>query len=86
MGAAPSGILRLVVGHSLRLSVAGMMLGLVAAFGLTRLMRTLLVGVKETDPPTYVAMAALFLTIAAVAAWLPARRAANLDPTVALRE
>ncbi len=86
MGAAPSGILRLVVGQGIRLSLTGMVLGLIAAFALTRLMRTMLVGVEETDPPTYAAMAAVFLTIAAIAAWLPARRAALLDPTVALRE
>jgi ABC-type lipoprotein release transport system permease subunit len=46
----------------------------------------MLVGVKATDPATFLTMAALFLIIAAVASWMPARRASGLDPTVALRE
>ena len=85
LGASPSGILGLVVRHGLRLSSIGMVIGIAGAIGLTRLMRSMLVGVEATDPPTYVAMAAVFLAIAAVAAWLPARRAAGLDPTNALR-
>ena len=48
-------------------------------------MSSMLIGVKPIDPATYAAMAALFLAIAAIASWLPARRAAALDPTVALR-
>jgi ABC-type lipoprotein release transport system permease subunit len=48
-------------------------------------MASMLVGVRPTDPVTFVAMALLFLAIAAIASWLPARRAAALDPTVALR-
>jgi len=49
-------------------------------------MTTMLVGVKATDPTTFATMAVIFFVIAAVASWLPARRAAGLDPTVALRE
>ena len=64
----------------------GIVTGLVAAFALTRLMTTMLVGVKATDPATFVAMAGVFFVIAALASWMPARRAAGLDPTVALRE
>jgi putative ABC transport system permease protein len=86
MGAAPSGILKHMVGQGLRLSVAGMVLGLIAAAALTRLMRAMLIGVTATDPGTYVVMTIVFLSITAVAAWLPARRAAALDPVVALRE
>ena len=56
-----------------------------AAAALTRVMSSMLIGVKPTDPLTYVAMATLFFAIAAIASWLPARRAAALDPTVALR-
>ena len=61
-------------------------IGLVAAFALTRVMSTMLVGVTPTDPLTFAAIAALFIVIAAVASWVPARRAASLDPTVALRD
>ena len=86
LGAAPASILQLVVGQGLRLSTAGIAAGLIAALALTRLMTGMLVGVKPTDPATFAGMAAIFLVIAAIASWLPARRAANLDPTVALRE
>jgi predicted permease len=86
LGAAPRSIFSLVVGQGLRLSAAGVGLGLVAAFGLTRAIASMLVGVKATDPLTFASMAVLFFAIAAVASWLPARRAAALDPTAALRE
>jgi len=86
LGAAPVSIFGLVVGHGLRLSAAGIVLGLAAAFGLTRVMTSMLVGVKATDPATFGAVAVLFFLIAAMACWLPARRAAGLDPTAALRE
>jgi putative ABC transport system permease protein len=86
LGATPGRIFKLVVGHGLRLSAIGVVIGLVAAFGLTRAMTSMLVGVKATDPITFVTMAALFLIIASVASWLPARRASGLDPTIALRE
>jgi putative ABC transport system permease protein len=86
LGATPGSVFKLVVGHGLILSAIGVAAGMVAAFGLTRAMTSMLVGVKATDPVTFVAMAALFLIIAAVASGLPARRAARLDPTIALRE
>jgi putative ABC transport system permease protein len=86
LGAAPAAIFSLVVGQGLRLSAAGIALGLVAAFELTRAMTSMLVGVKATDPATFASMAVLFFAIAAIASWLPARRAAGLDPTAALRE
>jgi predicted permease len=85
LGAAPSRILRLVVGHGLALSAAGLAAGLVAAFVLTRGMNRMLVGVSATDPLTFVVMAVVFIVIAGVSSWLPARRAAALDPTTALR-
>jgi predicted permease len=85
-GAPNRSIFQLIVGHGLRLSAIGIAVGLFAAFGLTRVMDTMLVGVKPSDPSTYAAIAALFVLIAAVASWLPARRAAALDPTVALRD
>ncbi|HEY6402873.1 MAG TPA: FtsX-like permease family protein, partial [Blastocatellia bacterium] len=86
MGATPGRVFNLVVGHGLRLSATGVAIGVVAAFGLTRAMTSMLVVVKPTDPLTFVAMAALFLIIAAIASGLPARRASGLDPTIALRE
>jgi putative ABC transport system permease protein len=86
LGAAPSGIFRLMVGQGLRLSAMGIALGLVVALGLTRAMESMLVGVQPSDPLTFVVMALFFFVIAAVSSWLPARRAALLDPTKALRE
>jgi putative ABC transport system permease protein len=86
LGAAPANIFSLVVGHGLGLSAAGIGIGIVAAVGLTRVMTTMLVGVKPTDPVTFFAIVALFLAIAAMSCWIPARRAAGLAPTVALRE
>jgi len=86
LGAAPGCILGLVVGHGMRLSAVGILMGLAAALALTRVMASMLIGVKPTDPLTFVAMAAVFCGIAAVSSWLPARRAAGLDPSAALRE
>jgi putative ABC transport system permease protein len=85
LGATPGSVFKLVVGHGLRLSAIGLAAGMVAAFGLTRAMTSMLVGVNATDPATFMAMAGLFLIIAAVASGLPARRAARVDPLVALR-
>jgi len=86
LGAAPAGVFQLMIGYGLRLSAAGIAAGLVAALMLTRAMTSILIGTRPNDPLTFVAMAALFLAIAAVATWLPARRAAALDPSTALRE
>jgi putative ABC transport system permease protein len=86
VGAAPASIFVLVVGHGLRLSAAGIAAGLVAALALTHVMTSMLVGVKATDPATFAIMIALFFVLSAVASWLPAHRAAALDPTAALRE
>lgn len=86
LGAAPSDILGLVVGQGLALSGVGIAIGLLVAAGLTRMMSTMLVGVRPTDPATFVSVIALFLLVAAVSCWIPARRAAGLAPTVALRE
>jgi putative ABC transport system permease protein len=85
LGASPSRILQLVVWHGLRLSCVGVAIGLIGALALTRVMTSMLVGIQATDPATFIAMAAVFLLIAAASSWLPARRAAGLDPTAALR-
>jgi putative ABC transport system permease protein len=86
LGAAPSRIFRLMVGKGLYLSCIGIAIGLVAAFLLTRVLASMLVEVKPTDPVTFIFVAVLFLLIAILASWLPAHRAAGLDPTTALRQ
>jgi ABC-type antimicrobial peptide transport system permease subunit len=86
LGAQPRNIFRLVVGQGLRLTGIGVFVGLFAAFAVTREMASMLVGIKATDPLTFVTMAAVFLLIAATSSWLPAWRAAGLDPTAALRD
>jgi putative ABC transport system permease protein len=86
LGAGPAQIFRLVVGQGLRLSLIGIAVGLIAAFGLTRLLRAMLVGIQATDPATFFVVAVAFMLVAAVASLLPARRAAALDPSSALRE
>jgi predicted permease len=85
-GAQPMNIFRLIIGQGLRLSVIGIALGLIASFVLTRVMIGMLVDVQPTDPYTFAAIAALFVLIALIASWLPARRAARLDPNIAIRE
>jgi predicted permease len=85
-GAERGMILRLIVGQGLKLSLIGVGLGVVAALGLTRMMNSMLVGVGATDPATFGAMILLFLFMAVVACWIPARRAASLDPNSALRD
>jgi putative ABC transport system permease protein len=85
LGATPSGVFKMVVGRGLLLSAVGVAGGSMAALALTRAMSSMLVGVSATDPATFAAIAGLFLLIAAVASWAPARRAAALDPTTTLR-
>jgi putative ABC transport system permease protein len=85
-GAQPSSIFRMMVGQGLTLSAVGVAIGLAAAFVLTRAMTKLLVGVTPTDPITFATMVILFFIIAALACFIPARRAASVQPNVALRE
>jgi ABC-type antimicrobial peptide transport system permease subunit len=86
LGAQPAGIFKLIVGHALRLTGVGIAAGPIAAFVLTRLMASMLVGVKATDPATFVSMVVLFFMIAGAASWLPAWRAAIVDPNEPLRQ
>jgi ABC-type antimicrobial peptide transport system permease subunit len=85
-GATQARVLQLIIGQGLRLSVAGITLGIIAAIALTQVMASLLVGVSATDPLTFATMAIAFAIVAAFAAWIPARRAAALNPNVALRD
>jgi putative ABC transport system permease protein len=85
LGAAQSNIFRLVVGQAMALVGISLVLGLIGAFGATRLLNSLLYGVGAWDPPTFVAIVALVSVVAFLAAWIPARRAARVDPVIALR-
>ena len=85
LGAQSGAVLRLIVGQGLKLALIGVVIGLPAAFALTRWMEDLLFGVRPTDSWTYGAVAALLLLAALFACWIPARRAAKVDPMIALR-
>jgi putative ABC transport system permease protein len=86
LGANARALTLSVIGQGLLPVVGGLVLGSAGALALTRLMTTLLFGVTPTDPATYAAVAVLLMTVAAVAAYMPARRAANSDPVRVLRE
>jgi putative ABC transport system permease protein len=85
VGARPAQIFQLMLGQGLKLSAIGLLAGMLTALTLTRVMVSLLIGIKPTDPLTFVVIAALFSVVAMLASWLPARRASQLDSTVALR-
>jgi len=85
LGATPAGILRLIVGHGMGIAAVGVCAGLMGALALTRFMRNLLLGVAPLDPATFVAVAVLLTAVALAASYLPARRAARIDPMVSLR-
>jgi putative ABC transport system permease protein len=85
LGAGLGNILRLIVGNALWLAITGVLLGAVGAFGLTRLMKSLLFGVVPTDLPTFIVVCLSLIVVALVASYLPARRATKVDPLEALR-
>ena len=85
VGAQASDVLRLMVGQGMILTMTGVVIGLAASFGLTRLMTSLLFGVAPTDPATFAGVAVLLSAVALAASYLPARRATRVDPLVALR-
>ncbi len=86
LGARPRDVVTLVVGEGVRVTAAGVVVGLVVAFGATRLMRSLLYGVSATDARIYVVVAMLTTATAVLASYVPARRATRVNPTTALRD
>ena len=85
LGASRNDVFRLVIGQGIVMTVCGALIGLVGAFWLTRLMRTMLFSVSATDPLTFVAVPLLLLGVALAACYVPARRAMRVDPLTALR-
>jgi putative ABC transport system permease protein len=85
MGARSRDVMRLVTGQGMKLTIAGLTLGIAGAFALTRVMEPLLYGVTPTDPLTFILISMSLVSVALLACWIPARRATRVDPIVALR-
>jgi putative ABC transport system permease protein len=79
-------VLKLIFRSALGVTIAGIAIGAVGVFGLTRLLKSLLFGVEPTDIGTFVTVCATLIAVALVACYLPARRATKVDPLVALRK
>ncbi|HEU4833918.1 MAG TPA: ABC transporter permease [Pyrinomonadaceae bacterium] len=85
LGAQTGAVLKLAIGYGMKLVIAGIAIGLIAAFALTRVMATLLFGVTATDPATFTSISLLLVAVAVVASYVPARRATRVNPIIALR-
>ncbi len=85
LGATRAKILGMVVGQGMFITSMGIVLGLLGAFGLTRLLQRFLFGISPTDPATFAGVSLILLFVALLACWIPARRATKVDPMVALR-
>ena len=85
LGAQTRDVIGLVMGQGARLTAVGIALGLLGALAFTRVLASLLYGVSARDPLTFAAIAALLAAVALLATWLPARRAARVDPMSAIR-
>jgi len=85
LGAAPADLLRMVLRQGLLLTIIGLGFGMALALMATTFMQSLLPGIAPRDPLTFIAVPLLLVAIAALAAWIPARRAGAVDPVVALR-
>ncbi len=85
LGARRVDVLRLVLGHGVKMALIGVAIGLVASLGLTRLMTDMLYGVSPADPLTFLCVALILTAVALAACYIPARRAMRVDPMVALR-
>ena len=86
LGARPIDILKLVARQAVALNALGIGVGLVAAFGMTRLMSTMLYGVAATDPLTFVSVTAFLTAVTLMAGYIPARQATRVNPVQALRK
>jgi predicted permease len=85
LGASPGAVLRMVLGQSLRLTLAGVALGIGGALAMSRLLQQTLFEVDSADPLVYIGVSATLLLVAEFASWFPARRATRIDPVIALR-
>lgn len=85
LGASPGVVMRMVLGHGLRLTLAGIALGITGALAVSRLMQQTLFEVNPADPLIYIAVSTTLLLVAECASWFPARRATRIDPVIALR-
>ncbi len=86
IGARPGDVFLLVIGQGFRMTLMGVAVGLALMAVVSKLMASLLYGVSSTDPVTWVSATGVWLAVAIIACWLPARRAASVEPAVALRQ